>query len=71
MNILKKSITYRLVSARKRVDSSFIGHAGMALRCLWAGWPCQRPVRRMLRQAVLPSIFMKFTWHANPYYRYL
>ena len=25
----------------------------------------------MLRQAVLPPIFMKFTWHANPHYRYL
>ena len=46
MNILKKSITYRLVSARKRIDSSSIGHAGMALKYLWAGSPCRRPVRR-------------------------
>ena len=45
MNILKKSITYRLVSARKRIDSSSIGHAGMALRYLWAGLPCRRSVR--------------------------
>lgn len=34
MNILKKSITYRLVSARKRIDSSSIRHAGMALKYL-------------------------------------
>ena len=53
-----------------------------ALRSLQAGWPCGRPTRAserdrseigwvMLRQAVMPSIFMKFTWHANPHYRYL
>ena len=66
MNILKKNITYRLVSARKRVDSSFIGHAGMALRCLWAGAQCRRPVRSPLRHA---GMSLRYLWAGLPYRR--
>ena len=57
-------------------------HAGMPLTYLWGGSPCRKTAEAsgrdrseigwvMLRQAVMPSIFMKFTWHANPHYRYL
>ena len=57
-------------------------HAWMPLEYMWARSPCRKTAEAsgrdrseigwvMLRQAVMPSIFMKFTWHANPHYRYL
>ena len=35
-------------------------------------FPCAREHTPLgVFRCPLPSIFMKFTWHANPYYRYL
>ena len=37
-----------------------------------ACFPCAREHTPLLVfRCPLPSIFMKFTWHANPHYRYL
>ena len=38
-------------------------HAGMPLRCLWAGVPCQRPVRRPLRHA---GMALRYLWAGVP-----
>ena len=38
-------------------------HAGMLLKCLWAGMPCQRPVRRTLCHARMP---LRYLWTRSP-----